>query len=58
VVHNWELDLFISFFTFLYYVRVRWGVKTNFVGFFSGEGCLMLDLTTLFLFPMIILLSH
>jgi hypothetical protein len=31
-------------------------VKTVFVGFFLGDGCLMLDLATMFLFPMIILL--
>jgi hypothetical protein len=32
-------------------------VRTDFVGFLLGEGCLMLDLTTMFLFPMIILIS-
>jgi hypothetical protein len=32
-------------------------VKPDFIGFLSGEGCLMLDLIPMFLFPMIILLS-
>jgi hypothetical protein len=33
-------------------------VKIDFVGFLSREGCFMFDLTTLFLFPMIILISR
>jgi len=31
-------------------------VKTDFVGFLRGEGCLILDLTIRFLFPMITLI--
>jgi hypothetical protein len=33
-------------------------MKTDFIGFLLGEGCLILDVTTLFLFPVIILISH
>jgi hypothetical protein len=32
-------------------------VKTNFIGYLPREGCLMLDLTTMSLFPMITLIS-
>ena len=32
-------------------------VKTSFVGFLLVEGCLKFDLTTIFLFSMVILLS-
>jgi hypothetical protein len=39
------------------YTPKKCWVKTSFVGFFPREGCLMLDLSTMSLFPMLVFLS-
>jgi hypothetical protein len=44
--HDWEVDLFTSFFT-LSYFKVRLGVKTSFVGSLPRESCSMSDCSTM-----------
>ena len=39
--HEWEVDLFTSFFDFLYSFRLRWGAKDKFFGDLPRNDCLM-----------------
>lgn len=58
MTHDWEMDLFTLFFTTLYSIRVRWGGEDRLCWVLSRRGLFDVRFTTLFLFPMIVLLSH
>jgi hypothetical protein len=53
--HGWEVDSFTSFFNLLYSFNFRQGGEDN--GYLPRKSCLMLNPTTMSLFPMLVLFS-